>query len=335
VDLLAVARRTPGFTGADLANVLNEAALLTARQDRKMIDERSLDEAIDRVSMGPQRHSHIMSEQEKLMTAYHEGGHALVAASLPGTDPVAKITILPRGRALGFTQVLPESDKSSISRNDLLNQLAYALGGLAAEQLIFHDPTTGSSSDIEKATSVARRMVTSFGMSERIGAVKLGEDNAEPFLGRDFGHTRNYSEEIAAIIDEEISSLMTNAHQEAFDILVKNRPVLDSLVTQLLERETIDRHGLTEIFAAVVIQPERPAWTGSDTRIPSRIPPVEVPAHVPAAAEPTPEITIGPGSERGSGATSLPPMAPPSGPPASGPMPPDRPYGGPSAGSSS
>jgi cell division protease FtsH len=335
VDLLAVARRTPGFTGADLANVLNEAALLTARQDRKMIDERSLDEAIDRVSMGPQRHSHIMSEQEKLMTAYHEGGHALVAASLPGTDPVAKITILPRGRALGFTQVLPESDKSSISRNDLLNQLAYALGGLAAEQLIFHDPTTGSSSDIEKATSVARRMVTSFGMSERIGAVKLGEDNAEPFLGRDFGHTRNYSEEIAAIIDEEISSLMTNAHQEAFDILVKNRPVLDSLVTQLLERETIDRRGLTEIFAAVVIQPERPAWTGSDTRIPSRIPPVEVPAHVPAAAEPTPEITIGPGSERGSGATSLPPMAPPSGPPARGPTPPDGPYGGPSAGSSS
>jgi cell division protease FtsH len=333
VDLLAVARRTPGFTGADLANVLNEAALLTARQDRKLIDERSLDEAIDRVSMGPQRHSHIMSEQEKLMTAYHEGGHALVAAALPGTDPVAKITILPRGRALGFTQVLPENDKSSVSRNDLLNQLAYALGGLAAEQLIFHDPTTGSSSDIEKATNVARRMVTSFGMSERIGAVKLGEDTGEPFLGRDFGHTRNYSEEIAAIIDEEISSLMTNAHQEAFDILVQNRAVLDNLVTQLLERETIDRNGLTDIFAAVVMRAERPAWTGSDTRIPSRLPPVEVPAHVSAAAEPAPsEITIGPGSE--SGASSLPPMAPPSGPPAAGPRPPEGPYGGPSANSS-
>jgi cell division protease FtsH len=335
VDLLAVARRTPGFTGADLANVLNEAALLTARQDRKMIDERSLDEAIDRVSMGPQRHSHIMSEQEKLMTAYHEGGHALVAAALPGTDPVAKITILPRGRALGFTQVLPETDKSSVSRNDLLNQLAYALGGLAAEQLIFHDPTTGSSSDIEKATGVARRMVTSFGMSERIGAVKLGEDTGEPFLGRDFGHTRNYSEEIAAIIDEEISSLMTNAHQEAFDILVQNRAVLDNLVTQLLERETIDRNGLTDIFAAVVMRPERPAWTGSDSRIPSRLPPVEVPANVPASAEPPPaEITIGPGNEGGS--ASLPPMAPPTGPPATGPMPPDGPYGGagPSANSS-
>jgi cell division protease FtsH len=333
VDLLAVARRTPGFTGADLANVLNEAALLTARQDRKLIDERSLDEAIDRVSMGPQRHSHIMSEQEKLMTAYHEGGHALVAAALPGTDPVAKITILPRGRALGFTQVLPETDKSSVSRNDLLNQLAYALGGLAAEQLIFHDPTTGSSSDIEKATGVARRMVTSFGMSERIGAVKLGEDTGEPFLGRDFGHTRNYSEEIAAIIDEEISSLMTNAHQEAFDILVQNRNVLDNLVSQLLERETIDRNGLREIFAEVQMRPERPAWTGSDTRIPSRIPPVEVPAHVPSVPEATPEITIGPGNEGGQG--SLPPMAPPSGPPASGPLPPTGPYGGPPAGSSS
>jgi cell division protease FtsH len=215
----------------------------------------------------------------------------------------------------------------------LLNQLAYALGGLAAEQLIFHDPTTGSSSDIEKATGVARRMVTSFGMSERIGAVKLGDDTGEPFLGRDFGHTRNYSEEIAAIIDEEISSLMTNAHQEAFDILVQNRAVLDNLVTQLLERETIDRNGLKDIFAAIVMRSDRPAWTGPDTRIPSRLPPVEVPAHVSAAAEPPPsEITIGPGNEGGS--SSLPPMAPPTGPPASGPLPPDGPYGGSSAGSS-
>lgn len=254
------------------------------------------------------------------MTAYHEGGHALVAAALPGTDPVAKITILPRGRALGFTQVLPETDKSSLSRNDLLNQLAYALGGLAAEQLIFHDPTTGSSSDIEKATAVARRMVTSFGMSERIGAVKLGEDNSEPFLGRDFGHTRNYSEEIAAIIDEEISSLMTNAHQEAFDILVHNRDVLDDLVKQLLERETIDRAGLTEIFASVRMRPSRPAWTGSDAREPSPIPPVQVPAHVPAGPESVPEITIGPGNE--GSPSSLPPMAPPTGPPATGPVPP-------------
>ncbi|MGH3472607.1 MAG: ATP-dependent zinc metalloprotease FtsH [Nocardioidaceae bacterium] len=322
VDLMAIARRTPGFTGADLANVLNEAALLTARQNQRMIDERSMDEAIDRVSMGPQRHSHLMSEQEKLMTAYHEGGHALVAAALPGTDPVAKITILPRGRALGYTQVLPESDKSSVSRNELLNQLAYALGGLAAEQLIFHDPTTGSSNDIDKATKIARNMVTSYGMSERIGAVKLGEDNSEPFLGRDFGHTRNYSEEIAAIIDEEINKLMTNAHQEAFDILVQNRGVLDQLVTELLEKETLDRKALTGVFATLVARPERPAWTGSDSRIPSAIPPVAVPVSANGRGAVKPEITVSPGSE-GTG-SGLPPSVPPGGPP-SGPIPPAGP----------
>jgi cell division protease FtsH len=323
VDLLATARRTPGFTGADLANVLNEAALLTARQDKKLIDERLLDEAIDRVSMGPQRHSHIMSEQEKLMTAYHEGGHALVAAALPGTDPVTKITILPRGRALGFTQVLPDSDKSSVSRNELLNQLAYALGGLAAEQLIFHDPTTGSSNDIEKATKVARAMVTAYGMSDRLGAVKFGDDNGEPFLGRDFGHMRNYSEEIAAIIDEEINALLTSAHQEAFEILVTNRSVLDNLVVELLEKETIDRKGLQEIFAEVQQRPERPAWTGSDSRIPSDIPPVQVPAHLNGRPEPKPEITVSPGTETPqSPLGGSPPAGPPGTPEGPSPSPP-------------
>ncbi len=319
VDLLTVARRTPGFTGADLANVLNEAALLTARQDKKMIDDHFLDEAIDRVSMGPQRHSHLMSEQEKLMTAYHEGGHALVAAALPGTDPVTKITILPRGRALGFTQVLPEGDKSSVSRNELLNQLAYALGGLAAEQLIFHDPTTGSSSDIDKATKVARAMVTSYGMSERLGAVKLGEDTGEPFLGRDIGHTRNYSEEVAAIIDEEVNRLLTSAHQEAFDILVTNRVVLDHLVTELLEKETIDRKGLTSLFEVIQMRPERPAWTGSDSRSPSEIPPVKVPAGLNGRPEQPGEITVSPGTETPGSALPGAGPAPPTGPPGSPP----------------
>jgi cell division protease FtsH len=326
VDLLAVARRTPGFTGADLANVLNEAALLTARQDRKLIDNYSLDEAIDRVSMGPQRHSHLMTEQEKQMTAYHEGGHALVAAALPGTDPVTKITILPRGRALGFTQVLPEGDKSSVSRNELLNQLAYALGGLAAEELIFHDPTTGSSNDIEKATKVARAMVTSYGMSERLGAVKLGDDNSEPFLGRDLGHSRNYSEEVAAIIDEEVNRLLTNAHQEAFDILVQNRRVLDDLVTALLEKETLDRRQLQDVFAGVTMRRPRPPWTGSDTREPSTVPPVTVPAGANGRPpEQKSEITIGPGAETAS--TPLPGEA--AGPPVG---PPGMPPGGPSLG---
>ena len=188
---------TPGFTGADLANVLNEAALLTARENKKMIDNAALDEAIDRVIAGPQKRTRLMSEKEKLITAYHEGGHALVAAALPGTDPVHKVTILPRGRALGYTMVLPDEDKYSQTRSEMLDKLAYMMGGRAAEEMVFHDPTTGAGNDIEKATSLARAMVTQYGMTERLGAIKLGEAQGEPFLGRDMGHQRNYSEEVA------------------------------------------------------------------------------------------------------------------------------------------
>ena len=198
VDLDAVARRTPGFTGADLANVLNEAALLTARNDHKLIDNAALDEAIDRVIAGPQKRTRVMNEHEKKITAYHEGGHALVAAALPGTDPVHKITILPRGRALGYTMVLPDVEKYSTTRAEMLDQLAYMLGGRAAEELVFHDPTTGASNDIEKATSVARAMVTQYGMTERLGAIRYGQEQGEVFMGRDFGHTRDYSEDVAA-----------------------------------------------------------------------------------------------------------------------------------------
>src|SRR3712207_8045945 len=185
IDLMSVARRTPGFTGADLANVLNEAALLTARGGKKPIDNLALDEAIDRVIAGPQRRTRLMNEKEKKITAYHEGGHALVAAALPNSDPVHKITILSRGRALGYTMVLPDEDKYSTTRNEMLDQLAYMLGGRAAEELVFHDPTTGAANDIEKATGVARAMVTQYGMTERLGAVKFGSTDAEPFLGRD------------------------------------------------------------------------------------------------------------------------------------------------------
>ena len=174
VDLLAVARRTPGFTGADLANVLNEAALLTARQNGKVIDDKALDEAIDRVVAGPQKRSRIMNDKEKKITAYHEGGHALVAAALPHTDPVTKVTILPRGRALGYTMVMPLDDKYSTTRNEMLDQLAYSMGGRVAEELVFHDPTTGAANDIEKATGLARKMVTQFGMSERVGCDQAG-----------------------------------------------------------------------------------------------------------------------------------------------------------------
>ncbi|MGZ4467328.1 MAG: ATP-dependent zinc metalloprotease FtsH [Nocardioidaceae bacterium] len=280
VDLLSVARRTPGFTGADLANVLNEAALLTARQNKKLLDDLALDEAIDRVIAGPQKRTRLMSEKEKLITAYHEGGHALVAAALPGTDPVHKVTILPRGRALGYTMVLPDEDKYSQTRSEMLDKLAYMLGGRAAEEMVFHDPTTGAGNDIDKATSLARAMVTQYGMTERLGAIKLGDNNSEPFLGRDLGHTRNYSEDVAAVVDEETKALLANAHQEAFDILVENRDVLDNLVTELLEKETLDKEEVAAVFEPLRRRPVRPAWTGSPTREPSSIPPVDVPKSV-------------------------------------------------------
>ena len=284
VDLLSVARRTPGFSGADLANVLNEAALLTARESKKMIDNYALEEAIDRVIAGPQKRTRLMSEKEKLITAYHEGGHALVAAALPGTDPVHKVTILPRGRALGYTMVLPDEDKYSQTRSEMLDKLAYMLGGRAAEEMVFHDPTTGAGNDIEKATSLARAMVTQYGMTERLGAIKLGEAAGEPFMGRDMGHQRDYSENVAAVVDEETKKLLATAHQEAFDILEENRDVLDSLVLALMEKETLDKAQVAEVFEPLRRRSVRPAWTGSPDRNPSAIPPVEIPEKVRIAA---------------------------------------------------
>jgi cell division protease FtsH len=279
VDLRAVARRTPGFTGADLANVLNEAALLTARMGGQLIDDDALDEAIDRVIAGPQKRTRVMDEQEKMITAYHEGGHALVAAALPGNDPVHKITIMPRGRALGYTMVLPDQEKYSTTRSQMLNQLAYMLGGRAAEELIFHDPTTGASNDIEKATGLARAMVTQFGMTERLGAIKYGQEQGEVFLGRDMGHARDYSEEVAAAIDEEVRSLIETAHQEAYEILVNNRDILDRLVLELLEKETLDKAEVEAVFADLRLRSPRPAWTGSTLRQPDVRGPVVAPAN--------------------------------------------------------
>ena len=274
VKLADFAKRTPGFTGADLANVLNEAALLTARENAKVITNAALDEAIDRVMAGPQRKTRLMTEEERRITAYHEGGHALVAHALPHTDPVHKITIMPRGRALGYTMILPDEDRYATTRNQMLDQLAYSLGGRAAEELIFHDPTTGASNDIEKATNLARAMVTQYGMTERIGAIKLGISEGEPFLGRNYGHQRDYSEEIAGIIDGEIRNLIENAHQEAYEILVANRDILDDLVEVLLEKETLLKDEIEKIFKKVRLVSRRPAWTGSDLRKPSTQPPV-------------------------------------------------------------
>lgn len=278
VDLLAVARRTPGFTGADLANVLNEAALLTARTDKKLIDDETLDEAIDRVIAGPQKRTRIMSAKERKITAYHEGGHALVATAMNHLDPVTKVTILPRGRALGYTMVMPMDDKYSTTRNEILDQLAYALGGRVAEEIIFHDPTTGAANDIEKATAMARKMVTEYGMSERVGAIKLGRNQDQPFLGRDMGHERDYSEAVAGIVDEEVRRLVDDAHDEAWHVVNDNRDILDGLVLELLEKETLNAAELAVIFKDIRKRPIRPTWLSSEHRTLSDLPPVMTPA---------------------------------------------------------
>ncbi|GAA1994743.1 ATP-dependent zinc metalloprotease FtsH [Isoptericola halotolerans] len=266
IDLATVARRTPGFTGADLANVLNEAALLTARSGAQLIDDRALDEAIDRVIAGPQKRTRVMKVKEQKITAYHEGGHALVAAAMRYTDPVTKVTILPRGRALGYTMVMPTEDKYSTTRNELLDQLAYAMGGRVAEEIVFHDPTTGASNDIEKASAIARKMVTEYGMSDKVGAIKLGSGSSEPFLGKDMGHQRDYSEAVAGTIDHEVRRLVESAHDEAWEVLTQYRDVLDDLVLQLLEKETLNQAELAEIFGPVAKRPARDVWLSSEQR---------------------------------------------------------------------
>ena len=286
VDLEVLARKTPGFTGADLANVLNEAALLTARSNAQLIDNRALDEAVDRVMAGPQRRTRVMRDQEKLITAYHEGGHALVATAMNNTDPVTKITILPRGRALGYTMVMPVEDRYSVSRNELLDQLAYAMGGRVAEEIVFHDPTTGASNDIEKATSTARKMVTEFGMSANIGSVKLGSNHNEMF-GREMSGARDYSEKISEQVDAEVRELMENAHDEAWSVLNDNRDILDKLALALLEKETLDQHQLAEIFVGVKKLSVRPQWLSSQGRPVSSRPPILMPEKAPIDAAAT------------------------------------------------
>jgi cell division protease FtsH len=278
VDLDTIARRTPGFTGADLANVINEAALLTARQNGRLITNAALEEAIDRVIAGPERKTRAMSDKEKRVTAYHEGGHALAAWAMPNLDPVHKVTILPRGRSLGHTLVLPLEDRYTQTRAEILDQLVYALGGRAAEELVFHEPTTGASNDIEKATALARSMVTEYGMSAKLGAVKYGTSDAQPFMGRDYGHQRDYSEEIAAWIDEEVRGLIEAAHDEAWEILVQYRDVLDQLVLELAERETLNKEDLERILAPVHKRPPHSTFAGFGKRTPSDRPPVEIPA---------------------------------------------------------
>ena len=256
-DLEVLARRTPGFTGADLANVMNEGALLTARRGKKTITMDELEEAIDRVVAGPERKSRVISDKEKRVIAYHEAGHALVGHALPNADPVHKISIIPRGRALGYTLSLPTEDKFLVTRSEMIDDLAMFLGGRVAEELVFDDPTTGAQDDIDRATKMARQMVTEYGMSEKLGPLTLGQKTEQVFLGRDFASHPDYSDHIAFEIDKEIRRLVDEAHAEAMEILTMYRPTLDAIVDALLEKETVEKKELTELLAPVKKRPSR------------------------------------------------------------------------------
>jgi len=251
VDTTIIARRTPGFTGADLANLLNEAALLTTRRGKEHIGMAEVESAIDRVLAGAERKSRVMSAKEKRVIAYHEAGHALVGHVLPNTDPIHKVSIVARGRALGWTLALPTEDKYLRTRSELRDQLAMLLGGRTAEELIFGDPTTGAADDIDRATAIARAMVTEYGMSDALGPRKLGETQREAFLARDHGHQANYSDHLATMIDDEVRKLIDEAHEEAREILTIHRDVLHRLAENLIEHETLDDVALMEIFDAL------------------------------------------------------------------------------------
>jgi cell division protease FtsH len=261
VDLDVLARQTPGFSGADLANLINEAAILAARANKKVIGMDELEEAIARVIAGPERKSRRISEHEKEVIAYHETGHALVMKALPHTDPVHKVSIISRGMALGWTLSLPEEDKYLVSRDELMDQIAGIMGGRVAEEIVFNDVTSGAENDIQRATQMARRMVTQWGMSEKLGTVTMGHKEELVFLGRDLGEQRTYSEEVAAIIDEEVRRIIDHGYQTAKTILTQQRSKMDAVVERLKVVETIDGKELDQIIAAE--EPEAPAAASS------------------------------------------------------------------------
>jgi cell division protease FtsH len=257
VDLSVLARSTPGFTGADLANLVNEAALLAARFGKKEIAMAEMQESIERVVAGPERRTRLMSEREKRTVAYHESGHAIVGHALPNADPVHKITIIPRGQALGFTMQLPTEDKYLVARGELIDRLAVMLGGRVAEEIKIGDITTGAGDDIRKATATAKEMVTQYGMSDELGPISLGQSDSQPFLGKEFGHAPDYSGQVAYQIDLEVRRLLDEAHDEALEILVENDHVLEALAEKLLEVETVDGDLLDEVFDPIVKRPNR------------------------------------------------------------------------------
>uniref|UniRef100_UPI002455F945 ATP-dependent zinc metalloprotease FtsH n=1 Tax=Nocardia neocaledoniensis TaxID=236511 RepID=UPI002455F945 len=290
-DLEGLAKRTVGMSGADLANVINEAALLTAREHGAVITGESLEESVDRVIGGPRRKSRIISEHEKKITAYHEGGHTLAAWAMPDIEPVYKVTILARGRTGGHAMTVPEDDKGLMTRSEMIARLVFAMGGRAAEELVFHEPTTGASSDIDQATKIARGMVTEYGMSARLGAVRYGQEQGDPFLGRSMGVASDYSHEVAREIDEEVRNLIEAAHTEAWSILSEYREQLDALATALLERETLHRKDLETILAGVEKRPRITAFNDFGDRLPSDKPPVKTPGELAAErGEPWPPV---------------------------------------------
>ena len=279
-DLDGLAKRTVGMTGADLANVINEAALLTARENGTVITGPALEEAVDRVVGGPRRKSRIISEHEKKITAYHEGGHTLAAWAMPDIEPIYKVTILARGRTGGHAVAVPEDDKGLMTRSEMIARLVFAMGGRAAEELVFREPTTGAVSDIEQATKIARAMVTEYGMSSKLGAVRYGTEHGDPFLGRTMGTQADYSHEVAQIIDDEVRKLIEAAHTEAWEILTEYRDVLDALAGELLEKETLHRAELQAIFSDVKKRPRLTMFDDFGGRVPSDKPPIKTPGEL-------------------------------------------------------
>ena len=279
-DLDGLAKRTVGMTGADLANVINEAALLTARENGTVITGPALEEAVDRVVGGPRRKSRIISEHEKKITAYHEGGHTLAAWAMPDIEPIYKVTILARGRTGGHAVAVPEDDKGLMTRSEMIARLVFAMGGRAAEELVFREPTTGAVSDIEQATKIARAMVTEYGMSSKLGAVRYGTEHGDPFLGCTMGTQADYSHEVAQIIDDEVRKLIEAAHTEAWEILTEYRDVLDALAGELLEKETLHRAELQAIFSDVKKRPRLTMFDDFGGRVPSDKPPIKTPGEL-------------------------------------------------------
>jgi cell division protease FtsH len=268
------------MSGADLANVINEAALLTARENGTVITGAALEEAVDRVVGGPRRKGRIISEHEKKITAYHEGGHTLAAWAMPDIEPIYKVTILARGRTGGHAVAVPEDDKGLMTRSEMIARLVFAMGGRAAEELVFREPTTGAVSDIEQATKIARAMVTEYGMSSKLGAVRYGTEHGDPFLGRSMGTQADYSHEVAQIIDDEVRKLIEAAHTEAWEILTEYRDVLDKLAGELLEKETLHRVELKAIFSDVKKRPRLTMFDDFGGRVPSDKPPIKTPGEL-------------------------------------------------------